>query len=284
MISGMSTILLTDLMILLLLLEKNTFLKYLYIKKGGKHKYFGFFYILCSMGRSLSQESWSLCKKLTDFYNTYFKYIIYTGLPAQHTTLAPATAAYYAATGESNLSGATSPTKYQENGHDTFSDFVTLVCQEAQSTQPQHQQGIARSPIPSTPRPPPYYSSSAGTGGSSSPGIPSAMYPPPPPPPIARPVTIIRSADHHPHSPNGGSGPSQSPTTMLVTQDTPHGPLREVRLSPTPQPHVSHQVLQHHQEMVAPSSLSIGGAISESIIEAPPRTVVRLSCVFGIDD
>lgn len=27
-----------------------------------------------------------------------------------------------------------SPAKYHENGHDTFSDFVTLVCQEAQST------------------------------------------------------------------------------------------------------------------------------------------------------
>lgn len=42
---------------------------------------------------------------------------------------------------EQNLSGvnhgggAHSPGKYQENGHDTFSDFVTLVCQEAQNTQ-----------------------------------------------------------------------------------------------------------------------------------------------------
>ena len=32
-------------------------------------------------------------------------------------------------------SGPHSPGKYQENGHDTFSDFVTLVCQEAQNTQ-----------------------------------------------------------------------------------------------------------------------------------------------------
>lgn len=31
--------------------------------------------------------------------------------------------------------GSHSPGKYQENGHDTFSDFVTLVCQEAQNTQ-----------------------------------------------------------------------------------------------------------------------------------------------------
>ena len=204
--------------------------------------------------------------------------MFFLGLPAQHTTLAPATAAYYAATGgeSSSLSGAHSPTKYQENGHDTFSDFVTLVCQEAQGTQPQHQQGIARSPISTTPRPPPYYSPSAAGGGSSSPGVSSTMYPPPPPPPIARPVTIIRSADHPP-SPHGGSSTSQSPTAMLVAHDTSHGALREVRLSPPPHHHtVSHQVLQQAQDMTPPSSLSIGAAISESIIEAPPRTVVRL--------
>ena len=198
--------------------------------------------------------------------------------------MAPATAAYYAATGESTLSGAPSPTKYQENGHDTFSDFVTLVCQEAQGSQPQNPQGIARSPIPTTPRPPPYYSPSAAGGGSSSPGLPSAMYPPPPPPPIARPVTIIRSTDHHPQSPNGSGGTSQSPTTMLVAQDTPHGPLREVRLSPTPQSSVSQQVLQHAHDMGTPSSLSIGGAISESIIEAPPRTVVSFKSVVDAFD
>ena len=224
-----------------------------------------------------------LCFDLYQGVHFFFTHVIYwliffAGLPAQHTTLAPATAAYYAATGETHLPGGASPTKYHENGgHDTFSDFVTLVCQEAQGTQPQHQQGIARSPIPTTPRPPPYYSSTAG-GGSSSPGLPSTMYPPPPPPPIARPVTIIRSAEHHPQSPNGPGGTSsQSPTTMLVAHESPHGPLREVRLSPTHQSNVSHQVLQHAHEMVAPSSLSISGAIpAESIIEAPPRTVVRI--------
>ena len=50
------------------------------------------------------------------YYIRVLNIFIFAGLPAQHTTLAPATAAYYAATGESNLSGATSPTKYQENG------------------------------------------------------------------------------------------------------------------------------------------------------------------------
>lgn len=37
--------------------------------------------------------------------------------------------------GVSGNGGPHSPGKYQENGHDTFSDFVTLVCQEAQNTQ-----------------------------------------------------------------------------------------------------------------------------------------------------
>ena len=40
------------------------------------------------------------------------------------------------ASGSGGGGGAHSPGKYQENGHDTFSDFVTLVCQEAaQNTQ-----------------------------------------------------------------------------------------------------------------------------------------------------
>ncbi|XP_015428399.1 PREDICTED: nuclear factor 1 X-type isoform X4 [Dufourea novaeangliae] len=53
--------------------------------------------------------------------------------------------------------------KYPENGHDTLSDFVTFVCQEAENTQ----------------QLPQYY--------------PSSMLPPPPPAPMARPVAIIRS-------------------------------------------------------------------------------------------
>ena len=51
-----------------------------------------------------------------------------------------ASSSYYGhPSNEQNVSvvshGAHSPGKYQENGHDTFSDFVTLVCQEAQNTQ-----------------------------------------------------------------------------------------------------------------------------------------------------
>ncbi|KAK7790619.1 hypothetical protein R5R35_005602 [Gryllus longicercus] len=70
-----------------------------------------------------------------------------------------------------------SPSKYPENGHDTLSDFVTFVCQEAENTQQgsQSQPGPSRSPSKLSQ----YY--------------PSSMLPPPPPPPMARPVAIIRS-------------------------------------------------------------------------------------------
>ena len=79
--------------------------------------------------------------------------------------------------------GSHSPGKYQENGHDTFSDFVTLVCQEAQNTQNSVQvlnqpsgRGSMKLLQPSSSS---YYSTN--------------MLPPPPPPVMARPVAIIRS-------------------------------------------------------------------------------------------
>ncbi|XP_076223313.1 nuclear factor I isoform X7 [Nomia melanderi] len=68
--------------------------------------------------------------------------------------------------------------KYPENGHDTLSDFVTFVCQEAENTQqlPQAQLAGPRTGIQKFSQ---YY--------------PSSMLPPPPPAPMARPVAIIRS-------------------------------------------------------------------------------------------
>ena len=126
-----------------------------------------------------------------------------TGLPHQHTTLSNATAYYSPVVCSSAAGGGTttstvysgphSPTalaKYHENGHDTFSDFVTLVCQEAQSTQPppppppQSHPGAARSP--------------ANKGGAGGTFFTSNMYPPPPPGPVARPVTIIRPSGKNP--------------------------------------------------------------------------------------
>ncbi|KAL0119194.1 hypothetical protein PUN28_009646 [Cardiocondyla obscurior] len=68
--------------------------------------------------------------------------------------------------------------KYPENGHDTLSDFVTFVCQEAENTQQLSQTQLtgSRTGIQKFPQ---YY--------------PSSMLPPPPPAPMARPVAIIRS-------------------------------------------------------------------------------------------
>ena len=87
------------------------------------------------------------------------------------------TTTYY--TGSSDgAEGPDSPVKYHEaagtNGHDTFSDFVTLVCQEAGQ------------PAPGQPPKSPtklvsYYSSS--------------MFPPAPTPPMARPVSV-KLPDH----------------------------------------------------------------------------------------
>lgn len=54
----------------------------------------------------------------------------FAGLSAQHANVASlaAASAYYS-------SDQHSPVKYPENGHDTFTDFVTFVCQEADSNQ-----------------------------------------------------------------------------------------------------------------------------------------------------
>ncbi|XP_025994773.1 nuclear factor 1 X-type isoform X2 [Solenopsis invicta] len=74
--------------------------------------------------------------------------------------------------------GSTGVVKYPENGHDTLSDFVTFVCQEAENTQQLSQTQLtgSRTGIQKFPQ---YY--------------PSSMLPPPPPAPMARPVAIIRS-------------------------------------------------------------------------------------------
>ena len=151
-----------------------------------------------------------------------------SGLPPQHATLAPATAYYTTSSsggggggggGSGNSSSAAdavsqgSPKSYhQENGHDTFSDFVTLVCQEAQGggggnaqqqqqhqaqQQQQQQQHQSRSPGNNN-------SSKSVPGGAYN--FSSAMYPPPPPAPMARPVAIIRSS---------GKGQSRRSQTLL---------------------------------------------------------------------
>ncbi|XP_065569282.1 nuclear factor 1 X-type-like isoform X2 [Artemia franciscana] len=91
------------------------------------------------------------------------------GLAAHHASVV---GGYYVAS-SSDPPGSSTHGKYQENGHDTFSDFVTLVCQEAQNTQqPQSSRGSMKLSQ--------YYAS-------------GSMLPPPPPGVVARPVAIIRS-------------------------------------------------------------------------------------------
>uniref|UniRef100_T1J9F6 CTF/NF-I domain-containing protein n=1 Tax=Strigamia maritima TaxID=126957 RepID=T1J9F6_STRMM len=55
------------------------------------------------------------------------------GIPS-HGSLNMSTSNPIAGPSSSSASYYSSPNKYQENGHDTFSDFVTLVCQEAQNS------------------------------------------------------------------------------------------------------------------------------------------------------
>lgn len=122
--------------------------------------------------------------------------------------------------------GPPSPTKYHENGHDTFSDFVTLVCQEAQNTQHTQQAsppGVARSPTK--------VQGSYYTTGS--------MLPPPPPPPMARPVAIIRSTADLAHSGSVSPGPVSPPNSSAaggaaILPDVSPPDRREECLSPTP--------------------------------------------------
>nr|CAD7392252.1 unnamed protein product [Timema cristinae] len=106
----------------------------------------------------------------------------YKGMPPQHASVTSIASSSLSGAGAASYyqqadHGQHSPTKYPENGHDTLSDFVTFVCQEAENSQQgtQSQPGPSRSPSKISQ----YY--------------PSSMLPPPPPPPMARPVAIIRS-------------------------------------------------------------------------------------------
>ncbi|XP_059098962.1 uncharacterized protein LOC131893057 isoform X2 [Tigriopus californicus] len=145
-----------------------------------------------------------------------------TGIPSQQSSLSGATAYY---TTSDLHEGSQSPTKvaYVENGHDTFSDFVTLVCQEAQGNQLSHQPGVR------------------GPGNKVSAYFSSSMYPPPPPGPTARPVAIIRSSDlnnlQHTSSPSPSMGLNSTPISLgaghCVTSES-MGVPSSLRLSPQP--------------------------------------------------
>lgn len=114
------------------------------------------------------------------------------------------------------------PGKYQENG-DTLSDFVNLVCQEAQNSGPSPQTS-QDSEVQSPTKLPHFYS--------------NPMLPPPPPAPMARPVAIIRTTGklaafsdlsvsapsppsnvNQPGTRNGSPVSETSPVTSSVVRD-----------------------------------------------------------------
>ena len=98
------------------------------------------------------------------------------GLPPQHLYYAPPEGHHHPAHSPPSL------TKYHENGQDSFSDFVSLVCQDGSGGVPP---GPSRSPKVSS-----YYTPS--------------MYPPPPP--MSRPVPLVRPE-------LGGSSTSSPPVS-----------------------------------------------------------------------
>ncbi|XP_026472637.1 nuclear factor 1 A-type isoform X2 [Ctenocephalides felis] len=113
----------------------------------------------------------------------------------------------------------------QVNGHDTLSDFVTFVCQEAENgTQGaqfgmQVQSGLSRSPKATQ------Y------------GQYSAMLPPPPLPPMARPVAIIRSTADLASSPPASVTPPDDGSSPHDQQD--HNSVLQSHTDMTPSPPVS---------------------------------------------
>ncbi|GFY45751.1 hypothetical protein TNIN_434852 [Trichonephila inaurata madagascariensis] len=133
------------------------------------------------------------------------------------------------------------PGKYQENG-DTLSDFVNLVCQEAQNSGPSpqtSQDSEAQSPT----KLPHFYS--------------NPMLPPPPPAPMARPVAIIRSTGKlAAFSEISGSAPSPPSNVSQL------GPRNSSPVSDTSP--VGNSVVRDNRKQLAsppaPSSVAPGGS------------------------
>ncbi|KAK3091094.1 hypothetical protein FSP39_017063 [Pinctada imbricata] len=169
--------------------------------------------------------------------------------------------------------------KYQEHpGGDTFSDFVSLVCQEAQNSQ--GQSGSTSSSMKSPTKLPHFFS-------------PGMLPPPPPPPPnLARPVAILRTSDGNVIT-SGNSVPASSSSvnsSMGVSSSPGTPPInRAIMTSPfsvltRPEHAFAHIHPQGHQVFTYPSISpvnAISGVISPttlSLIASPvatPRTTPR---------
>ncbi|XP_061175524.1 nuclear factor 1 X-type-like isoform X2 [Saccostrea echinata] len=170
--------------------------------------------------------------------------------------------------------------KYQEHpGGDTFSDFVSLVCQEAQNS---HSQASSTTPPMKSPTKLPHFFS------------PGMLPPPPPPPPtVARPVAILRTSDGQTvissgstvmttnSTSNSSMGVSSSPGTPPVNRTIMSSPFSVLTRPEHAFPHIHPQA---HQVFTYPSLSpvnAISGVISPttlSLIASPvatPRSTPR---------
>ncbi|CAM1306068.1 NFIB (predicted) [Pycnogonum litorale] len=172
-------------------------------------------------------------------------------VPPQHSTLSNMTPP----TPSSMTGGPQSPSagsyfephgKYQENGHDTFSDFVSLVCQEAQNPgngQQSNPSSGQRSPTKMQQ----FYNSS--------------MLPPPPPPPMARPVPIIRSTGS---PPNHGQGTSPIPVTSESISNIQTAPKPDSTIGIRDHQHHQHHHHHHRSNISPPPVITSSGVVTTS--------------------
>ncbi|XP_052689680.1 nuclear factor 1 X-type-like isoform X5 [Crassostrea angulata] len=175
--------------------------------------------------------------------------------------------------------------KYQEHpGGDTFSDFVSLVCQEAQNS---HSQASSTTPPMKSPTKLPHFFS------------PGMLPPPPPPPPtVARPVAILRTSDgqtvissgspvmttnslYYQLTASNSMGVSSSPGTPPINRTIMSSPFSVLTRPEHAFPHIHPQA---HQVFTYPSLSpvnAISGVISPttlSLIASPvatPRSTPR---------
>ncbi|CAG2169030.1 unnamed protein product, partial [Oppiella nova] len=161
------------------------------------------------------------------------------------------------------------PGKYQENG-DTLSDFVNLVCQEAQNNGngpqgPGSDMDPNRSPkqMSNVPHHQPhhhYYNTSI------------SMLPPPPPAPMARPVPIIRSPIE---SCSPEMGVQSSPSPPMSARTLPNGAHDNTSVASVVVQHVRGDNGQDIRVSSPQTSVSMNVGVGDSIVSPVNRSVVN---------
>lgn len=129
--------------------------------------------------------------------------------------------------GSSHSGQNSSGMKYQDQpGGDTFSDFVSLVCQEAQNSQ--NQSNPSTPTVKSPTKLPQFFS-------------PGMLPPPPPPPPnLARPVAILKTSDGQTVVGSNASSVTSSANTSTVASNTSQS---SVNSSPSGTPPVNRAIM-----------------------------------------